>query len=85
VSRGELAGTGQISNRPSDLQDPMIRPCGEVEPPDSLAQHGFDRFMKAAVTSKIPGAHVSVRVHASLTAEAYPLNGPCTFHSPPDN
>jgi hypothetical protein len=85
VSRSELAGTGQIGDRPGDLQHAVVRPRREVEAIDSLAEHEFDRFMKPAVTSKISGAHVGIRVHPSLTAKANPLNSPSPLHSLPDS
>jgi hypothetical protein len=77
--------TGQVRDRSSDLQHPVVRPRREVEPPHCLAQNRLNGIIEPTVTSKVSGAHVGIRVYPSLLSKPYALNGPSALHPLPDD
>ena len=76
VCRIQLLGSGQIGDRPGNLEYPVIRPRGQSQPPHRLPEDRFDRLTQPAVSPEIAGAHVRVGMDTGLRPKALPLEGP---------
>jgi hypothetical protein len=60
----------QIGDRPGDLEHPVVRPRGEPQPVDCVAEQRLDQAARAAMAPEVARGHVGVGMQAGTAAEA---------------
>jgi hypothetical protein len=84
VLGGDSVSPREVGNRPCELEHAAVRPRGEAELGDGLAQKRLRRLAQPAVAADVARRHVRVRVHPRVIAETLALDPAGRFHTGTD-
>src|SRR4029079_16517500 len=85
VAGRQLIGAGEVSDRASDLEHPVVCPCREAQARNGLAEQPLDWLRQRTVAPQVTGSHVRVGMQPGPVVEPLTLADPGQLHPLPDD